>query len=912
MATQQIAQGLAGLGRHGDSTLVHMQPEEVAGLQALAKTQGTSLTINPETGLPEAFNLGGFFRSLAPTLAGLGVAMIPGMQPYALQAGIAAGAATGAALNKKDRAMGALTGAISGFGGQSLAGAAMNPAAAASVKAGGYDPSLVLKNSATAPSGWAATEQTFPTALGSAQNAGNFGFQAGYTPVQGLDAAPLAPNFSTAGRTGMVGAGDVNTADILANNSLNATSGMGGMQGATPAATTFSDNLNKAYTNVAANPMGFVKDNAFKIGAPLAMATLEGMQPELMPMGQNPNDRYDPDRSLNLNTNTGLKFEPYLNNYAQGGPVSFAEGGAMQGGGSRAMQGGNLNLNTVSGLQEARAMAGVPPQIGTRKGTNSIYELAGGTPAKSIYEMAGGTPARSINEWANLSLYAQGGPVSFADGGEALRGGGEKAMQGSGLLPLDVADIDAKYGYNRDSSAAQPWGGSGLWGSYNTWGARSSMPNIAPPQLGLFADNDQIEAARTAYEAQLAAAMSGRGGMGAPYGMGQPAMIRGMGGMQNPSGGTNNVGLPAMVSAMGAPTAKTAPTASTAETALSRLNLNKTYANGGTVSHFFGGGQARDRSNDNVVRVDSNSGRMYNNDFSTLYKNNPEAVWEMVRKALPWNEGVPMRNYLDGGSGSSLGGSEALKGGNLNLNTASGLGYANGGTIQGGGLQDLYGSRDDNMAGPALSRNGYGLGRLQAMADGGMASYAKGGETSKSIEVMNRVMTTPIPGTNVTINDGLVRSFPHLAGRFEANEPLFMGGGSGAMQGGNLNLNTASGLGEARLADTGAQIQYQPHVNAFLNSPSAMSGYGYAKGGYLDGPGDGMSDSIPATIEGKQPARLADGEFVIPADVVSHLGNGSTKAGSKRLYAMLDKVRHARTGTKKQGKQIKPEKYMPA
>jgi hypothetical protein len=82
-------------------------------------------------------------------------------------------------------------------------------------------------------------------------------------------------------------------------------------------------------------------------------------------------------------------------------------------------------------------------------------------------------------------------------------------------------------------------------------------------------------------------------------------------------------------------------------------------------------------------------------------------------------------------------------------------------------------------------------------------------------------------------------------------------------------------------------------------------------GGYLDGAGDGMSDSIPATIEGKQPARLADGEFVVPADVVSHLGNGSSKAGSKKLYAMMDKVRHARTGNKKQGKQINPDKYLP-
>ena len=89
----------------------------------------------------------------------------------------------------------------------------------------------------------------------------------------------------------------------------------------------------------------------------------------------------------------------------------------------------------------------------------------------------------------------------------------------------------------------------------------------------------------------------------------------------------------------------------------------------------------------------------------------------------------------------------------------------------------------------------------------------------------------------------------------------------------------------------------------------------YAAGGkLLRGPGDGMSDDIPAVIKGQQPQRaaLADGEFVIPADVVSHLGNGSTEAGAKRLYAMMDKVRHARTGRKAQGRQIKAEKYLPA
>jgi hypothetical protein len=96
-----------------------------------------------------------------------------------------------------------------------------------------------------------------------------------------------------------------------------------------------------------------------------------------------------------------------------------------------------------------------------------------------------------------------------------------------------------------------------------------------------------------------------------------------------------------------------------------------------------------------------------------------------------------------------------------------------------------------------------------------------------------------------------------------------------------------------------------------------IAGYslgGYAAGGnprLLKGPGDGMSDNIPATIGGRQPARLADGEFVVPADVVSHLGNGSTDAGAKHLYKMMDKVRTARTGKKAQGKQIKPEKFMP-
>jgi hypothetical protein len=78
---------------------------------------------------------------------------------------------------------------------------------------------------------------------------------------------------------------------------------------------------------------------------------------------------------------------------------------------------------------------------------------------------------------------------------------------------------------------------------------------------------------------------------------------------------------------------------------------------------------------------------------------------------------------------------------------------------------------------------------------------------------------------------------------------------------------------------------------------------GYSDGGrMLKGPGDGVSDSIPATINGKQPARLADGEFVIPARIVSEIGNGSTDAGAKRLYAMMDKIQAGRKKTVGKGK----------
>lgn len=112
--------------------------------------------------------------------------------------------------------------------------------------------------------------------------------------------------------------------------------------------------------------------------------------------------------------------------------------------------------------------------------------------------------------------------------------------------------------------------------------------------------------------------------------------------------------------------------------------------------------------------------------------------------------------------------------------------------------------------------------------------------------------------------------------------------------------------------------EMRPASDVIRDKPVPKYAYGgiteLASGGqgrYLGGATDGMADKIPARIDGNQEARLSHGEFVIPADVVSHLGNGNSEAGATRLYSMMDRLRKARTGTTKQGKQINPDKFLP-
>lgn len=199
-------------------------------------------------------------------------------------------------------------------------------------------------------------------------------------------------------------------------------------------------------------------------------------------------------------------------------------------------------------------------------------------------------------------------------------------------------------------------------------------------------------------------------------------------------------------------------------------------------------------------------------------------------------------------------------------------------------------------------------------------SMAQGGETGLAMMNMYQRMMSQQPRSDSAPGD--TPSTPRSVGIVQDTDPDTR----------NLDALRATQVRMAKLRKrTGLPSEKMPQytslgaMNVGLGKPQSspdqemaqggVAGLGdYAAGGnprLLKGPGDGMSDNIPATINGRQPARLADGEFVIPADVVSHLGNGSTDAGAKKLHDMMTRVRAARTGNPKQGKQIKADKYLP-
>ena len=271
------------------------------------------------------------------------------------------------------------------------------------------------------------------------------------------------------------------------------------------------------------------------------------------------------------------------------------------------------------------------------------------------------------------------------------------------------------------------------------------------------------------------------------------------------------------------------------------------------------------------------------------------------------------------------------------------------GAATGGGAAALTGG--DPLKGALLGAAGGGFGAGIAGAQAGAASGASGGATGGAAggasavpSAFESAVSQALPSTTQAATalgptqaaaqsgqmvGGATASnpmFPKIA-EFAAKNPMMMPAGLGAMGatvGGALTPEMP-GMPKTKYDGPLSKFAYDPRkyrrqmaggglADTAVAQRMMRGGHlgSYSDGGrLLKGPGDGMSDDIPAKIGRKQPARLADGEFVVPADVVSGIGNGSTDAGAKRLYQMMDRVRSARTGSKKQGREIKAEKYLP-
>jgi hypothetical protein len=220
----------------------------------------------------------------------------------------------------------------------------------------------------------------------------------------------------------------------------------------------------------------------------------------------------------------------------------------------------------------------------------------------------------------------------------------------------------------------------------------------------------------------------------------------------------------------------------------------------------------------------------------------------------------------------------------------------------------------------------FSQGTQKMLANPNTTGFKQLGSLEGAKNVYNAMPTGTLPALGATVASSMMPEAPKIPGE-EEEDPRYKGSPYRYNLASNFAGSTPAtpnpyynptGLGYGAQGGSTDDIMMAAggsYDDEPMGDDFAMGGSigGYSDGGrMLKGPGDGMSDSIPATIGKRQPARLADGEFVVPADVVSHLGNGSTDAGAKHLYSMMDKVRKARTGTKKQGKQIKSEKYMPA
>jgi hypothetical protein len=342
-------------------------------------------------------------------------------------------------------------------------------------------------------------------------------------------------------------------------------------------------------------------------------------------------------------------------------------------------------------------------------------------------------------------------------------------------------------------------------------------------------------------------------------------------------------------------------------------------ANGGLMG-YAGGGPVEQMSNDNAIGANTGFPQAYlhNNAYATPYQT------PISQNVLTGAGDVSVDPYT-GEQRMAAGGvsydpqTQRYTGGiadALPANTDVNIYNDTGGPASGGGPSSASSSSSSSNGSPTGSTIGDIGYAISNQSISPMAAAIAGG-------LMDALSSTSVNSVNATngmdvASDAASAASAAAAAADASGGAPGMGGGSDASSGDS----GAAGGGGGGAAD--ARGGYLSHGRFDQRPRMAMGGIsdaGYNLGGYSDGgrllrgPGDGVSDSIPAVIGKKQPARLADGEFVVPARIVSELGNGSTEAGARKLYAMMDRIQAARGKTVGKGrvaKNSRSEKYLPA
>lgn len=884
MSLHALANHMASKGRNGDSVLVHMTPGEVHGLQALAMKHGGSLTINPNTGLPEA----NFLKSLLPMLAGfaLGPAGF-GLVSSAMGAGAIVGGITGIATGSLSKGLMAGLGAYGGFGiGESLLGAGAG------------------------------------TATG---NAAALGVEGAATGV-GSQAAMLAEQNAGFGAEGLTRLAD-------------------SAKGAIGAAPSTSGMLSAGFDAVKNAPGAFLKNNLGNIAAAASPIMADMMVPTTTKAptptapGRIVEKRWDghqfvPVASTDAGVfnSSGRTFSDFNRGYNDGGIVALADGGGVMKMAEGGIAGYAIGGTTAADLEAAYAakdyskvnelvqanhvteadiqnqwkgldtsgLAGLGVNLAKPYENYSDEQIGSYLKANPNADIAAAIKTTNADPNA-VNKYISNIPAPFVGSTETTGGSGTLAVynnllaQGIDPNELYAARIanDPKYagwtkdmlntGYNLDKgalalSAAQPGGVTDKdWVKFMDDNKYSVNDMAQSFGLSLKEVRDRYNAVKNA-EKKVVTTGTGTGTTIIPG-----VNDGGLGG-KGTSGSLESVygpSLPPGVSGAGVTTVNPNGTITTRpDFSLEMRDVRNAYTKGGGSLGY---------TSPSFTNID---------DFTKKY------VTDRMS-----GDSLDAYNYLSGKGGAQYPVKSRV-----------------------GQISRPY---DEAVLGyPARGNLPYTYNKATGKMDVNPDYVAPGRDAAGNVtytmslnEIKNTLKDAPLSGqalydwattNNLSaqqIADATNQSLSSVYAQFRA----------GAKAAAAKKKTDAA----AAASETDVGSSNQPFQGAAAGGMMGYADGGYAVGGglgslgsysdggrLLKGPGDGVSDSIPATIGQKQqPARLADGEFVVPARIVSELGNGSTDAGAKKLYAMMDRVQRARgktTGKTKVAANSRADKYLPA